>query len=158
MLFSLEIGIPSTTIKIIISNNANQNPNPFCQNSTLNNIQTLNNVNIQTLNNIQHPTLDNMTTSSSSSPSASQPWLYFLTGALLPTIAYYFLLRQKKALQVDDDDDDDDDHESSEDEDSEDDSLFGIEATGPSSKWSINDAPYKVSNSCKALTATHMNL
>ena len=91
--------------------------------------------------------IQTMTTASSpstlSSLSSVQPWIYFLSGALLPTISYFFLLRSKKK-DDDDSDDDEDDDDDSEDE-SQDEDLFGVETSGPSSKWNITDAPYKVS-------------
>ncbi|KAI2494610.1 aminoacyl-tRNA hydrolase [Fragilaria crotonensis] len=92
-----------------------------------------------------------MATSSSPSTSSSisQPWIYFLSGALLPTLSYFLLFRPKK--RNDDDNSDDDDHDDSED-DSDDDDLFGIETSGPSSKWSIMDAPYKEKSLHKLVT------
>ena len=83
-----------------------------------------------------------MSTSASVSSTSSQPWIYFLSGALLPTVAYYFLLR--RAQEEEEDDDSDEETDESEDG-SKDEDLFGIETSGPSSKWSIKDAPYKVS-------------
>jgi hypothetical protein len=65
-----------------------------------------------------------------------------MAGALLPSLAYYFLKggkSRKTSSNDDSDDDSDDDDEYSSDED-----MFGIETTGPSSKWNIMNAPYKV--------------
>ncbi len=93
------------------------------------------------------PTAMATSSSPSTSSSISQPWIYFLSGALLPTISYFLLFRPKKRNDDDNSDDNDDDHDDSED-DSDDDDLFGIETSGPSSKWSIMDAPYKVSIYC----------
>jgi len=62
-----------------------------------------------------------------------EPWLYFLTGALIPTISF-FLLSFKKSNKTND-------NEGFEDED-----LDGVLVGGPSSQWSLADAPYKVSD------------
>jgi PTH2 family peptidyl-tRNA hydrolase len=70
-----------------------------------------------------------------SSPSSNSPWLYFVSGALLPSLAFFFLRRARNDNARDHDDDDYDD---------DDDSLQGIEATGPSSSWNITHAPYKM--------------
>lgn len=81
--------------------------------------------------------------SSPTSTAASQPWLYFLAGALLPTLAYYIMgpssMKKKKPKNDDSEYDDDDSANESVDED-----LFGIQTTGPSSKWGMMNAPYKV--------------
>mmetsp|Transcript_18333 Transcript_18333/g.27157 ORF Transcript_18333/g.27157 Transcript_18333/m.27157 type:complete len:184 (+) Transcript_18333:88-639(+) len=60
-----------------------------------------------------------------------EPWLYFLTGALIPTISF-FLLSFKKSNKTND-------NEGFEDED-----LDGVLVGGPSSQWSLADAPYKM--------------
>jgi hypothetical protein len=79
-------------------------------------------------------------TSSSNSWSNSQPWIYFLSGALLPSIAYFFLWKYNQKGSNDDEKDDD----TSEDDTETDSELFGVSNSGPSSKWNIADAPYKV--------------
>lgn len=75
------------------------------------------------------------------SPSSS-PWLYFVAGALLPTIA--FVLTRSGTKQVKRRRSDDDEESSSSDDDDDDEDLHGIETTGPSSQWGMMDSPYKV--------------
>jgi hypothetical protein len=89
-------------------------------------------------------------TSSTPWTNSQQPWIYFLTGALVPSIAYFFHWKYfcQKANNDHDDDDDDDDHDDDYDSvnDTETDTeLFGVSKSGPSSKWNISDAPYKAS-------------
>eukprot|EP00980_Cylindrotheca_fusiformis_P031086 scaffold25800_cov162-Cylindrotheca_fusiformis.AAC.12 len=74
------------------------------------------------------------TTSSDSSGSKSE-WLYFLAGAILPSLAWVVLKKSsgssnnKRAAASDDDDDED---------------MDGVVEGGPSSKWGYTDAPYKM--------------
>ena len=85
-----------------------------------------------------------MLNTSSNSWSNSQPWIYFLSGALVPSIAYFFLWKyNQKGSNADETDDD-----ASEDDTETDSELFGVSNSGPSSKWNISDAPYKVSLLC----------
>lgn len=70
------------------------------------------------------------------------PWLYFLTGALIPTIALFLL--HKKTPKV-----------HSGDERIEDEDLSGVLVGGPSSKWTIKDAPYKVSVACVGFSQSY---
>jgi peptidyl-tRNA hydrolase, PTH2 family len=92
----------------------------------------------------------------SSSVSAMQPWLYFLSGALLPSIAYYFLWKrseeQIEQLLNQNDSADDEDEES--DIDDNHDGTTPAKAVnkttddddddnGPSS-WGMAHAPYKM--------------
>jgi peptidyl-tRNA hydrolase, PTH2 family len=72
-------------------------------------------------------------------------WLYFFSGALLPTLALV-LLRSKSpsAIVSNDDEDDDDDDDDDEEEESEDEDLVNISNTGQSSKWGFKDAPFKL--------------
>jgi PTH2 family peptidyl-tRNA hydrolase len=72
---------------------------------------------------------------STSASSTTSPWIYFVTGALLPTIAFMFLRRHHKDLEHGGDSDDDD---------SEDDEMAGIVENGPSSSWGYQNAPYKM--------------
>jgi hypothetical protein len=65
-----------------------------------------------------------------SEPPSTSHWLYFLAGALLPTIAYSLSKSGKKSTSSRDADDDD---------------LNGVETTGPSSQWGFMQGPYKVS-------------
>lgn len=68
--------------------------------------------------------------SSLATAPTSSHWLYFLAGALLPTIAYSLGSKSGNsgAKIVDDDDED----------------LDGVDTTGPSSKWGLMHGPYKV--------------
>lgn len=65
-----------------------------------------------------------------SEPPSTSHWLYFLAGALLPTIAYSLSKSGKKSTSNRDADDED---------------LDGVETTGPSSQWGLMQGPYKVS-------------
>ena len=71
---------------------------------------------------------------------ATNAWLYFLSGALVPTLAFLFL-RKAESHQVHNEDDD------------EDEDMIGVKATGPSSSWNILHAPYKVSLFYKQYTS-----
>lgn len=77
--------------------------------------------------------LEIMATSPSASSTTNSEWLYFLAGALLPSLAW--ILRHKKSsaspLKSDSNDSDDEDME-------------GVVEGGPSSKWGYTDAPYKM--------------
>jgi peptidyl-tRNA hydrolase, PTH2 family len=103
--------------------------------------------------------------------AALQPaaWLYFLSGALLPSIAYYFLWKRSEEQieqlllnqqQQENDDDDDDDDESDDnggtaakktnktaggedDDDDNDENATNDDKNGPSS-WGMAHAPYKM--------------
>jgi PTH2 family peptidyl-tRNA hydrolase len=74
-------------------------------------------------------------TSSSSTPTA--PWIYFVSGALLPSLAFLFLRQRQAAAAVNDNDDTDSD----DDDDSE---FLKVTSSGDSSKWGYKDAPYKM--------------
>lgn len=69
-----------------------------------------------------------------SSSETNAPWVYFLAGALLPSLA--LLLRKpqtqvcKKSDNVDNDEEDSD--------------MEGVDEGGPASKWDYRDAPYKM--------------
>jgi peptidyl-tRNA hydrolase, PTH2 family len=66
------------------------------------------------------------------------PWLYFLAGSLLPTLAYFFWPFQThgpRPIATDDDDENDDDSDGD---------LVGVTANGPSSSWGYRHAPYKM--------------
>ena len=65
--------------------------------------------------------------------SASSPWLPFLAGALLPTLAYVLLLRKAPSASTSDGDESDDDSD-----------MDDLRTGGPSSKWGPLDAPYKM--------------
>jgi PTH2 family peptidyl-tRNA hydrolase len=68
---------------------------------------------------------------------ASQPpWLYFLAGALLPSLAMILMRRQTPTRSNDDDDEHDDE--------TDDEDMDGVTSGGPSSKWGYKDAPYKM--------------
>lgn len=86
-----------------------------------------------------------MATAGVSTATTNSAWLYFLAGALLPTLALLLrkssdygsgatLARSPIPNESDDDDDDDDSD------------LDGVVSggTGPSSKWGRQDAPYKM--------------
>lgn len=62
---------------------------------------------------------------------ANSPWMYFVAGALLPTLALVFVRRSAAtpAPIISDDDDED---------------MDGLTTGGPSSKWGRMDAPYKM--------------
>jgi len=67
-------------------------------------------------------------------------WLYFLTGALLPTLAFVLLRPAKPTSSVESDDHDENDDNDNDD----DDDLADISTSGPSSQWGYSDAPYKL--------------
>lgn len=67
----------------------------------------------------------------SNASNAVSPWLYFLSGALLPSLGWYFL-RSKDSDDADDSDDDEDSQ------------TDVVESTGNSSTWGIQHAPYKM--------------
>jgi PTH2 family peptidyl-tRNA hydrolase len=78
--------------------------------------------------------------------SSDSPWLYFLAGALLPTLALVFLrptttssVETKKKNDEEEEEDYDDDEEDDEDED-----LVGVTTDGPSSSWGYKHSPYKM--------------
>jgi peptidyl-tRNA hydrolase len=64
------------------------------------------------------------------------PWVYFLAGALLPSIA--LILRKPTATSSRDD------FISAEDDDDDDSDMEGLSSGGPSSTWGARDAPYKM--------------
>lgn len=64
-----------------------------------------------------------------SSTNANAPWIYFLAGTLLPSLALIFL-RWTPADALNSDEEDED--------------MEGVAAGGPSSKWGYGDAPYKM--------------
>jgi PTH2 family peptidyl-tRNA hydrolase len=72
----------------------------------------------------------------SSSTTTSSPWIYFVSGALLPSLAFLFLRQRQAAAALNDND-------SENDSDEEEDSLQGTSG-GPSSKWGYTNAPYKM--------------
>jgi peptidyl-tRNA hydrolase len=73
-----------------------------------------------------------------SSPTSNSQWLYFLAGALLPSLALLLLRRPQPPPPVTTTSKGDDD------DDSEDEDMDGIVEGGPSSKWGHQDAPYKL--------------
>lgn len=84
--------------------------------------------------------------------SAASPWVYFLAGAVLPTVAWFFLRQrpsssvERAAPKYDDDEDEEDDYE---DEDDDDGSGGNnpqelSSSSSPSSRWGASDAPYKM--------------
>lgn len=90
----------------------------------------------------------------SSSSTASSPWMYFVAGSLLPTLAWLLMTRSSRnasatllikdhplSLQEEEDDDNDEG-----DFDDGDDQMAAATSSGsrPSSQWGIRDAPYKV--------------
>jgi PTH2 family peptidyl-tRNA hydrolase len=75
----------------------------------------------------------------SSSSTSSSPWIYFVSGALLPSLAFLFLRQRQAAAALNDTEDNEDSGSEDEDEDS----LQGTTG-GPSSKWGLTDAPYKM--------------
>jgi peptidyl-tRNA hydrolase, PTH2 family len=92
------------------------------------------------------------TTAALSSLSSTQsPWLYFLAGTIVPTIAWLFLSPAKttpaNASSGGTNDDDDDDHGDDYD-DSSDDDTGAIPTTDDLSRkpqdWGVQDAPYKM--------------
>jgi PTH2 family peptidyl-tRNA hydrolase len=74
----------------------------------------------------------------SSSSTTSSPWIYFVSGALLPSLAFLFLRQRQAAAALNDNNDDSDGSD-----DDDEDSLQGTTG-GPSSKWGYTDAPYKM--------------
>lgn len=82
------------------------------------------------------------TTTSSVSASLMQPWLYFLSGALLPSIAYYILWKRseeqiEQLLNQESDDDESDN------DDSNGGTAEPAKTDGPSS-WGMAHGPYKM--------------
>mmetsp|Transcript_9029 Transcript_9029/g.10450 ORF Transcript_9029/g.10450 Transcript_9029/m.10450 type:complete len:110 (-) Transcript_9029:572-901(-) len=70
-------------------------------------------------------------------PPSTSPWIYFLSGSLLPTIAY--IIWRKNVPSVEEDYVDDSD---SDDDDDDDDT---VPLTNTSAKeWGMKDAPYKM--------------
>ena len=69
--------------------------------------------------------------------TTTTPWVYFLSGCLLPAIAQYFLWRNQK--QKAGDDDSDYEYE----EESDDDDAIVNPTTNPKD-WGMKDAPYKM--------------
>lgn len=65
--------------------------------------------------------------------TATPPWVYFLAGTIVPSLAW-LLLRPKASSHANDDDDDEEDED-----------TIGTTTGGPSSKWGYSNAPYKVS-------------
>jgi peptidyl-tRNA hydrolase len=66
-----------------------------------------------------------------SSASKNSEWLYFLAGALLPTLAWMLILKRvSTSSRVENDGDDED--------------MEGVVEGGSSSKWGYSDAPYKM--------------
>lgn len=63
-------------------------------------------------------------------PASTSVWLYFLAGALLPTLAYIFLPRKEVIVLRQEDD--------------EDEPLNQPRQGGPSSAWGYKNAPYKM--------------
>jgi peptidyl-tRNA hydrolase len=82
------------------------------------------------------------TPSWSSSSLESAPWLYFLAGALLPTVAWFFLPRPASAKEgiaselAEDVDDDEDENDSP-------DASSASSSSSPKD-WGPQDAPYKM--------------
>lgn len=80
------------------------------------------------------------------STNPSSPWMYFLAGALLPTLAIVLLRKpfkvdlEQSQKHVDNHDDNDDDDEF----DDDDEDMEHLMTGGPSSKWGRLDAPYKM--------------
>ena len=104
--------------------------------------------------------------SSSSLMERSDHWLYFVAGALLPTLAYALLLRdsrqtktlnkaggsKRKVKTVDadeheeegEDEDDDDEDDDDDDEEDDEDEMNLATTGGPSAQWGYAHAPYKM--------------
>jgi PTH2 family peptidyl-tRNA hydrolase len=76
----------------------------------------------------------------SSSTTTGSPWIYFVSGALLPSLAFLFLRQRQAAAAVNDNDNEDWET----DEDDEDDEDMQGTKGGPSSEWGLQDAPYKM--------------
>lgn len=74
---------------------------------------------------------------STTTSSEVSPWMYFLAGALLPTLALFLRTpnHPTRPNNSDEDEDDDDDDDSD---------MEGVAEGGPSSKWGRQDAPYKM--------------
>jgi len=91
---------------------------------------------------------ESLSTTLTSSVDLRAKMIYFVAGALLPTLAYIFMGRQQKfqGRSMGDDDDEEEDDECEDEDDSSEESL--TEALGPASSdcksWGIRDAPYKV--------------
>ena len=83
--------------------------------------------------------------SGSNSPN---PLLYFLAGALVPSLAWVLL--QSKAKESNDSGKNDDDGEEDED-------TAETTTGGPSSNWGYSDAPYKVSHIVVFLIVSLLN-
>ena len=66
--------------------------------------------------------------------SSQSPLVYFLAGALVPSLAWFFLRPKTTPAHVEDFDDDEEDED-----------IADTTVGGPSSKWGYTDAPYKVS-------------
>ena len=94
---------------------------------------------------------------SSISSSRSDPWVYFVAGALLPTIAYALLGRRndpgssqtlerptREANQQGTDDNDNDEGEEDDEDEESDDEMNLATLGGPSSQWSYSHEPYKM--------------
>ena len=85
-----------------------------------------------------------------SESQSTSPWLYFLSGSLLPTIAYFLFKQVSPDNRENDDfdgDDDDDDNDSDSDSDSEEDAYaeaFANNKNQSSKDWGMKDAPYKM--------------
>ncbi len=71
------------------------------------------------------------------------PWMYFLAGALLPTLAI-FLLRKQSKFEIDQDAKDHSDNDEVDEDDEDDEDMDNLTSGGPSSKWGRLDAPYKM--------------
>eukprot|EP00934_Nitzschia_sp_Nitz4_P000774 Nitzschia sp. Nitz4//scaffold15_size197535//193419//193982//NITZ4_001616-RA/size197535-processed-gene-0.274-mRNA-1//1//CDS//3329537829//774//frame0 len=71
--------------------------------------------------------------------SNKDAWLYFLAGALLPTLA--IVVKQQFGPSTKDYYKDSDDEDSDDDSD---DDMQGVKTDGPSSSWGRRDAPYKL--------------
>ena len=96
-----------------------------------------------------------MTTSTSSTPS---PWMYFLAGALLPTLAMILMRKQQQPSTIeskhrrrkeeeenkDRNDNNGEDDDESDDDDDEDEMAQVRPSNGPSSQWGRWDGPYKM--------------
>jgi PTH2 family peptidyl-tRNA hydrolase len=68
----------------------------------------------------------------------SSPWVYFLAGALLPTLAWWMQYRREEK-RIRDDDDDDDDSDDNESEDG-----FQVPVGASCQSWGLQHAPYKM--------------
>lgn len=79
-------------------------------------------------------------------PSWSQhhPWIYFLTGALLPSLAYFVSQRSRSTKEANRQNKGREKNASDDDTDEDDEDLEGIVTTGPSSKWGYMNCPYKM--------------